>query len=60
MNIYSFIYLLYKDLNSAKEREKKERQVRRAKKRKETQTQRTKPPYLNPPQATDAHIGDEE
>ena len=42
----------------AKERKKKERQVRRAKKRKGIEEQRAKP--STPSQATDAHIGIEE
>ena len=40
------------------ERNKKERQVRRAKKRKRTKAQRAKPSTQS--QAIDAHIGDEE
>ena len=62
---YIYIYLLYYKLNpataesariDAKEREKKEGEVRRAKKR--IEAQRAKPSTLS--QAIEAHIGDEE
>ena len=43
---------------NAKERKKKERQVRRANKRKKIETPKVKPP--TPSRVTDALIGDEE